>query len=144
MKKQLPEILTNTKVFQNITLKKLKVFAEAYYEKNYKGKKVKNTETGFEIIFASSGIRKVTRGSALYYKKGAALIVLRDLIKTAKFSNFGIRKPKDEPSLIGYLNFKSKAKIDGKIEHFHIVVKLNSSGKFFYTHEINRIKKATP
>ena len=120
--------------------------AKEYYAKNLQGKSVKNIDTGFEIKFTSDGKRKLSSKEDVYTKKTALLQCLRKLLEVAEFNNFGQRKEKDKQSVLGYLNFKAKAKIDNKIENIRIAVtvKVNEVSrtreKSFYNYEINKIE----
>jgi hypothetical protein len=60
------------------------------------------------------------------------------LIRYAKYNNWGDRKPKDDDFVIGYLNFKVKCRINGKLEHIHLVVRLRNTGEFHYVLEVNK------
>jgi hypothetical protein len=62
------------------------------------------------------------------------------MIENAEYSNMGQRKESDKGNVLGYLNFKAKAKIDGKIYHFRIAVKLKTDMKAYYNHTVNRYK----
>ncbi len=136
--KIIPEVLTNSATFYNQPKKKIGLFLIAYYEKNLKGKSVKNLSTGITINFTTDGQRKISKGSAAYSKKAMLLIKLIDILKYAEFSNFGLRKDSDVKNLIGFINFKAKVKIDNKIENVRIAIKMYNNGKFFYSMDVNK------
>jgi hypothetical protein len=50
----------------------------------------------------------------------------------------GGRKPTDGNFVIGYLNFKAKVRIDGKLEHVHLIIRVRNTGKFHYSMEVNK------
>jgi hypothetical protein len=137
----IPEILTSSSAFKNLSRNKLKVFTEAYYHKNIKGTSVINQHLGLTILFTEDGKRKLTHGSALYPNKAIALIKLREMLRYAEYSNFGARKATDPKTLRGYLNFKVKCRIDGHVKNFHLTVKLFNNNKAYYCHELNQVKK---
>ena len=136
--KVIPEILTNSAVFKNQIRAKLNVFAEAYYHKNIKGKSVLNVCSNHVIHFYAGGGKKIVYGSALYPYKAMVLVKLLEAMKYATLNNFGLRKEKDSPSVLGYLNYKVKVRIDGEIKNFRISCILNKDGKVFYNHEMNK------
>lgn len=110
----------------------------AYYKKHYLGKSgVINEDLGIKIEFLRAGGNKISFGGKIYIKKAAVIKVLKDVIKIAVYNNFGNRKTSDNPQVIGYLNFKSKIIIDGKVEHLRLSVQLRNNGKFYYNHEVN-------
>jgi hypothetical protein len=104
------------------------------------GKKVVNQALGITVEFEHEGARKLSYGSAIYSKKACLVSVLDRLIRYAEYSNWGDRKATDAPHIVGYLNFKAKAKIDGKIEHVHLVIRMRNTGKFHYAMEVNKVK----
>ena len=109
------------------------------YRTRYNGKKVVNQSLGITVEFESTGARKTAHGSAVYSKKACLVSVLDQLIRYAEYSNWGDRKPSDIARVIGYLNFKAKVKIDGKMEHTHLVVRVCNDGRFHYAMEVNKI-----
>lgn len=104
------------------------------------GKKVINQSLGITVEFEHEGARKASYGSAIYSKKACLVSVLDRLVRYAEYSNWGDRKTKDDPHVIGYLNFKAKVKVDGKVEHVHLVIRVRNTGKFHYAMEVNKIK----
>ncbi len=61
-----------------------------------------------------------------------AVVVLKKMIETAIFLNFKDKDDNDSKDILGYFNFKSKVKVEDKIQIFRIVVRLTKSGKFYY------------
>ena len=123
---------------------KTKTYSEArkkvmdYYRTHYlNGKKVTNQHLGITVEFDPDGADKTSRGGAIYLKKKCLVEVLSEMIQYAEYSNWGDRKAKDKPSVIGFLNFKVKVKIDEKIENIHLVIRVTNDGKFHYTMEVN-------
>lgn len=68
--------------------------AKEYYDRFLHNESVVNLDKRFKIHFSSSGKGKVTRGSALYSKKVALLVILKDILRVAEYSNFGLPKKK--------------------------------------------------
>jgi len=109
------------------------------YRTRYIGKKVINQCLGITVEFESTGARKTAHGSAIYSKKACLVGVLDQLIRYAEYSNWGDRKPQDIARVIGYLNFKVKVRIDGKMEYVHLVIRVCNDGRFHYAMEVNKI-----
>lgn len=121
--------------------KNLANYIKSYYSQNLQGRSVVNKSIGITINFTSVGKNELSYGRALYAKKAAIVQCLYQLMEVAEYSNFGNRKPTDKKNVIGYLNFKGKARINGKIEYVRIAVLFKTDGKAYYNHEINIIKK---
>lgn len=122
------------------TYRNLRQYVRDYYAANVQGKTVVNEDIGLTIYFGSDGKAELAHGRAMYASKAALVQCLPTLLKVAEYSNFGTRKDKDEKNVFGYANFNAKVRIDGKIEHIHIAVKVKTNGKAYYSHEVN-IKK---
>ncbi len=106
--------------------------------RSYKGTSVKNKHIGINVSFTVANSKKVSKGGAVYKKKAALLFVLPQLIENAEYSNWGTRKPTDPSDVVGFLNFKAKCKIDGKIDNCRIAIQFRVGGKFFYNIEVNK------
>ena len=119
-------------------------YIKEYYSAKYQGRKVSNEHLGISITFTSLGKSELAYGRALHAKKAAIIKCLSDLLKYAEYNNFGIRKDNDAPSVLGYLNFKAKVKINEKIEIIRLTVILKKNGEAsyypFYNYEVS-IKK---
>jgi len=113
-----------------------------FYNKNLQGKSVINKDLGITIHFKSAGKGELSYGRALHAKKVAVIKCLETLMEVAEYNNFGKRKDKDNETVLGYLNFKAKVKIDNKMENVRISVLLKKNGKAYYNHEVN-VKKQT-
>ena len=111
-----------------------------YYTENIQGKIVVNKALGIPIHFASDGKWELAYGRRLYAKKVAILKCLPELVEIAEYNNFGQRKETDKKSVIGYLNFKAKVKMNDKIEHVRISIVFKTNGKYYYNHEVNTKK----
>lgn len=109
-----------------------------YIKKNFSGLEVINDDIKIKVTVSTRGLRKSSFGEAMYSKKAVVLYVLPDLIKYAKYNNFGKRKEQDNKDVLGYLNFKSKCEIDGKVEHLRLSVRFQKGGKFYYNIEVNK------
>ena len=128
----------------SVTIKErtyLRKYVSRYYTEHIQGKTIKNKHTGLTIYFGADGKSKLAAGGSMYAKKAALVQCLPELLEHATYSNFGHRKPTDEPNVFGFANFKAKVYIDGKLEHAHIAVTVKTNGKAYYSHEINTIKK---
>ena len=131
------------KIIPEVTIKErkdLRKYVIDYYTKNVQGKTVVNEDIGLTIYFGSDGKAELAHGRAIYAKKAAIVQCLPELMKVAEYTNFGGRKFRDEATVFGYANFKAKVRIDGHIEHVHIVVIVKANGKAYYCHEVNIIK----
>ena len=124
-------------------LQQLRIFIFNYIRSNYSGAVVENLDTGLPIVVSVTAARKTAFGEAIYYKKAAAALVLTDIIKYAQYNNWGDPKPTDGPNIIGYLNFKCKCIIDGKMENIRLAVQFQKGGKYYYNIEINKKKAHT-
>lgn len=134
--KYIPEVEI-PKEWRKMRLNDLKIAVGEFYKKNIQGWEVLNIDKGFRITFSSQGRQKLTRGSAMYSKKAAVMLILKELLEAAEYSNFGRRKGNDPAVLMGYLNFKAKCKIDGKIETVRFACMLYRADKIYFNHEIN-------
>lgn len=101
---------------------------------------VKNLDRNIDIVINKKAIGKTAYGEAIYGKKAAAAQVLPELLKYAKYNNWGERKAGDPEDLIGFMNFKAKCKIDGKIESVRLAVHFYKDGYFYYNIEISTKK----
>jgi len=132
----IPEVSTNDWKHLSIDQVREKLFNE--YRNRYQGKEVVNQDLGICVQFEVSGARKTSHGTATYSKKACLVAVLDQLIQYAEYNNWGNRKEKDPPNIIGFFNFKAKVKIDEKIEHVRLVIRLRNDGKFHYSMEVNK------
>lgn len=106
--------------------------------KSLAGTEIVNSDTKFSIKITNSSRKKTSFGEAMYYKKAVCTLILPEIIKYAKFNNWGQPKNTDPESLIGYANFKCKCKVDDKIENIRLAVKVIKGGKFYYSFEVNK------
>ncbi|MCR4738222.1 MAG: hypothetical protein K5846_08710 [Bacteroidales bacterium] len=111
-----------------------------YFRTYLKDKTVVNRDTGLTIRITMASGRKTAYGEAMYSKKAEVVRILPDLIEQAIYNNFGQRKQGDNKDILGYLNFKAKCILDGKVEHLRIAVQFQKGGKFYYNVEVNKIK----
>ena len=123
-----------------LTKMELRKYVLEYYKNNLKGKEVINTDTGITIHFSMTSGRKTAMGEAMYQKKAEMIRILPELVKYALYNNFGKRKPDESEEIIGYLNFKGRCKLDGRIQNVRIAVQFQRSAKFYYNIEVNMIK----
>ncbi|MCL2414997.1 MAG: hypothetical protein FWC94_07120 [Bacteroidales bacterium] len=132
----IPEVSTEN--WKNMPIKAFHEKVSNYYRMHYQGKcRIINQHLGIAVEFDRSGANKTSHGGHLYAKKACLLEVLDKVIRYAEYSNWGERKITDSPTVIGYLNFKVKVKIDGKIEHVHLIIRVTNNGKFHYSMEVN-------
>ena len=110
-----------------------------YYKTHYlNGKHVINQHLGITIEFERKGAEKTSFGGYVYPKKACLVTILDKLIRYSTYNNWGDRKPQDIPTILGYLNFKVKVRIDGIIEDVHLVIRVNTCGKFHYSLDVNK------
>ena len=140
MKKYKQQIIpmVSTESWKQLTKKELIEHAYELYLSKLSGVEVINEDLGITVKFEKWSAKKTTKGSALYSKKAAIIEVLDDLVRYAEFSNWGNRKDNDITSVIGYFNMKVMVKIDGILEHIHLVIQVKNNGKFHYTMEVNK------
>ena len=144
MKKYKQTIIPEASTEAWVKLKRNEVSVKAYeeYRTRYLSKKVVNQHLGITIGFEHEGARKMSHGGTVYSKKACLIMVLDQLVRYAEYSNWGNPKPTDPYYVIGFLNFKAKVRIDGKIEHVHLVVRVRKDGKFrcsfHYSLEVNK------
>ncbi len=122
---------TNTSIFDNMTNEQIRYWCKEYYEK-FIGTTVKNDCTGITIGFKRRGRKKTAFGSSISKRKAAVVKILDQVLKCAVSTNWGDRKNDDPEDVIGYLNFKCKILIDGKIFHFLLNVQLCNVDKNRY------------
>jgi len=126
--------------FKHKPVAELRKYVLDHYNTCVRGKTVKNQSSGWEIRFSGAGLRKITKGSALYPNKAITVLVIDKLLEAAEFNNFGQPKPSDPKELAGYLNFKVKCRIDGVVYPRIAVLLYRKDGKIFWNHEVS-IKK---
>ncbi len=117
--------------------KNLVQYATTYYKDNLQGQEVFNKDLKIWIKFTSLGKGKVAYGGRKTPAKMAVLQGIKSILEVAEYNNFGPRKAKDPKNIVGYLNFKAKVRINGKIENLRIAIILRQDGKFYYNHEVN-------
>jgi len=135
--KFVPEITSKLK---GLSKTEMRLYILDYYKKHLKGTKVVNDDTGITIHFSMTSGRKTAMGEAMYQRKAELIRILPDLVKHALYNNFGSPKEKDSPDIIGYLNFKGRCILDGKIENIRIAIQFQKQAKFYYNIEVNTIK----
>jgi hypothetical protein len=132
----IPEAYTKEWTGLSVLATRKKLFE--YYQAHYvNGSRVINQHLGIAVEFDRIGLKKASYGGSMYPKKACLVEVLDKLIRYAAYSNWGERKSSDNPHVIGYLNFKVAVRIDGKLEHIHLVVRVSNKGKFHYSMEVN-------
>ena len=89
------------------------------------------------VSFDRIGAKKTGFGGSIYPKKACLVEILDKLIRYAEYNNWGDRKDKDDIRVIGYMNFKVKAFIDGKMEYVHLYITVRNNGSFHYSLEVN-------
>ena len=130
------------KEWGQIKLQQLRKIILDMIRKEYAGRIITNIDTKLPIRISVTSARKTALGEAIYFKKVAAVLILPDLIKYARYNNWGEAKQNDGPNILGYLNFKCKCLIDGRKECVRIAVQFQKGGKYYYNVEVN--KKSTP
>ena len=137
----LKTIETLTDKFRKMSVAELRRFTLDYYNENLKGKKVSIKNHLKEVVFVGGAGRKMLQ--PIYSEKVAVIEHLEELIKNSTYNNWGERKEKDSPVVLGYLNFKSKITIDGQKRHVRISVILDENRKTkLKTFEVGDNKKS--
>ena len=135
--KLIPEITSELK---GLSKSEMRQYILDYYKKHLKGTEVVNDDTGITIHFSMTSGRKTAMGEAMYQRKAELIRILPDLVKYALYNNYGSPKQKDSPDIIGYLNFKGRCILDGKVENVRIAIQFQKQAKFYYNIEVNTIK----
>lgn len=127
--KVIPE--TSTSEFDGMSFEQIRYWCKEYYGK-FIGTTVRNDNTGITIRFKRRGRKKTAFGSGISKRKAAVVKILDEVLRCAVSTNWGDRKTTDPEDVIGYLNFKCKILIDGKISYFLLNVQLCSVDKNRY------------
>lgn len=131
----------STEDFKNMKVSELKKFTLNYYNGYLKGKKVAIKKALKEVSFYGKAARKILK--PMYKEKAAVIEHLEELIQDSSYNNWGTRKAKDSPEILGYLNFKSKLFIDGKKRHVRISIAIDRDRKAkFKTYEVGAKEKS--
>lgn len=138
MGKYKQDFIPETPYFAVKTEQELKQAIKIFYKQNIQGQSITNRHTGIKIRFTSDGLGKMSEARRIGRVNAAAVQILISLLENAEYSNMGQRKSTDKENVLGYLNFKVKAKIEGKLYHFRIAVKLKTDMKAYYNHTVNR------
>ncbi len=123
-----------------VSVAKLKAQAKQFYNENLHGKCVVNKDKGVTVGFSSVGRKHVLYARNVGFEKLIAIFKLPEIISAAKFLNFKNADSDDHHTVVGYMNFKCPVKINGKLQHFRVAVRISKDGKFFYDHSV-RVKK---
>jgi Large polyvalent protein-associated domain 3 len=111
-----------------------KIYLNEHYRTHTKNKSVVNTQTGIEIFFNSDGRKK----TAKRHNNLHTSVVIKNvftILKHAQYNNFGKPKPKhiiNFPSILMFINFKIKVRIDGVIRNFRISCMILKGNKVQY------------
>lgn len=135
--KHIPVLTTPAEV-KSMNSSALRKFIYTYVKSNFSGKSFLNDDTNINVVVSVSSARKSAYGEAMYPKKVAAIIELPRILQCAVYNNFGNRKPNDSVQVIGYLNFKCKCIIDGRMECLRVAIKFQRDGRFYYNVEVNK------
>ena len=138
MRKYKQTFIPETQSFPVKTEQELKQSIKAFYKQNIQGQTITNKDVGIKIRFTSDGLGKISEARRIGRINAAAVQILMSMLENAEYSNMGQRKPTDKENVLGYLNFKAKVKIDGKVCHFRMAVKLKTDMKAYYNHTVNR------
>lgn len=139
MAKYKQKVVPETSYFTAKSMK-LSEAVKEFYKNNLQGKTIVNKHIGISICFTSDGLGKVTQHRKIGQINAAAIKIIDKMLENAEYSNFGQRKETDKQNIIGYLNFKATAIIEGEKRHFRISLKLKTDMKAYYNHTVNRYK----
>jgi hypothetical protein len=120
------------------TEQELKQAIKSFYKEHIQGQTILNKDVGIKIRFTSDGLGKMSEARRIGRVNAAAVQILMSMLENAEYSNMGQRKATDKENVLGYLNFKAKVKIDDKVYHFRMAVKLKTDMKAYYNHTVNR------
>jgi hypothetical protein len=134
MSKKIPE----TTLWEGLSKDELREKAKEYYKQHLQGKTVSNKDKNIDIQFTSDGLGKIYRGATINAEKASVVQILDELVENAEYNNFGERKETDKQNVLGFLNFKAKAKIGDEICNLRISVKCKTDGNTYYSHGINK------
>lgn len=83
-------------------------------------------------MFKRRGRKKTAFGSSISKRKAAVVKILKEVLYSAVYTNWGDRKIDDPEDVIGYFNFKCNILIDGKMSLFLLNVQLCNVDKNRY------------
>lgn len=131
----------NDEKIDGMTLSQLKKAIKDYYGKYVKGTSVVNKQKLITVDFPADSVKHVIYARKPGYTKLKAVFIIKEMIKNAEYLNFKEPDEDDGQNILGYFNFKAKAKIEGNVHWFRIVIRLTNNGKFYYDHSVKVIKK---
>ena len=130
--------------FAGMRLGQLREYVTNYFDKHIKDCKLINLHKGITVEIRKAGLRHLLYARNAGYVKLKAVMILKEMLINAVYCNFNEPDNDDGLNVIGYLNFKCKAKIEDKVQVFRIVVRLTKEGKFYYDHSVKvQNKKST-
>lgn len=124
----------------NTSLAELKQKVKQFYNEKLQGNSVVNKDKGITVTFSSVGRNHVLYARSAGFEKLVAVFKLPEILAAATFLNFKNADENDHHTVVGYMNFKCPVKINEKLQHFRVVVRISKDGKFFYDHSV-RVKK---
>lgn len=124
----------------NTSLAELKQKVKQFYNEKLQGNSVVNKDKGITVAFSSVGRNHVLYARSAGFEKLVAVFKLPEILAAATFLNFKNADENDHHTVVGYMNFKCPVKINEKLQHFRVVVRISKDGKFFYDHSV-RVKK---
>jgi hypothetical protein len=130
--------IAKTTLWEELSKDELREKAKEYYKKHLQGKTVTNKDKNIDVQFTSDGLGKIYRGATINAEKASIVQILDELVENAEYNNFGERKETDKKNILGFLNFKAKAKIGNKTCNVRISVKCKTDGNTYYSHNINK------
>lgn len=133
----IPEVATPTE-WKSLKGYQLRNLVFDTIKNKYAGSEVINKDFGIPIKITVSSGRKTAKGESIYSKKAAAVLILPEIIQNAKYNNWGDAKPTDGANVKGFLNFKCKCRIDGRLEVIRLAVQFQKGGKYYYNIEVNK------
>ncbi len=128
--------VVDDKQFAGMKLGKLKEYVKIYFNDNLRNMSVINQHKGISVKFSRKGFDHLIHARNVGYVKLKAVIVLKEMVENAVYLNFKDKDEDDTKDILGYFNFKSKVKVESKIQTFRIVIRLTKSGKFYYDHAV--------
>ena len=131
--------------FKGMKLGELKTYVSDVFSQTIANTKVTNLHKGISIVLSKSGLRHLLYARSSGYTKLKAVVILPEMLTYATYCNFNEPDTNDGVGVLGYLNFKCNAIIEGKQQIFRLVVRLTKDGKFYYDHSVKlRVQNKKP
>ena len=122
--------------FEGMQLRQLKNYVREYFNNEIRNTAVTNEHKNITVKFSRKGFDHILHARNAGYVKLKAIVVMKEMIMYAEYSNFQKKDTDDPFNVLGYFNYKCKVNIEDTIHLFRIVVRLTNEGKFYYDHAV--------